>query len=83
MKTTPEPGPSAPSTRPRPPLTTTERTHDLTITSTGLVNEFLFSARAVQNDQMGAIGETMTVASGPATTAVALQAIRPGAFRLP
>ena len=52
----------------------------LTITSTGLVNEFLFSARATQNDQMGAIGETVTVASGPTVTAVSLQAIRPGAF---
>ena len=52
----------------------------LTITSTGLVNEFLFSARATQNGQMGAIGETVTVASGPTVTAVSLQAIRPGAF---
>lgn len=52
----------------------------LTITSTGLVNEFLFSARATQNGQMGATGETVTVASGPTVTAVSLQAIRPGAF---
>jgi len=52
----------------------------LTITSTGLVNEFLFSARATQNGQMGAMGETVTVASGPTVTAVSLQAIRPGAF---
>ncbi len=52
----------------------------LTITSTGLVNEFLFSARATQNGQMGAIGETVSVASGPTVTAVSLQAIRPGAF---
>ena len=52
----------------------------LTISSTGLVNEFLFSARATQNGQMGAIGETVTVASGPTVTAVSLQAIRPGAF---
>lgn len=52
----------------------------LTITSTGLVNEFLFSARATQNGQMGANGETVTVASGPTVTAVSLQAIRPGAF---
>jgi len=52
----------------------------LTITSTGLVNEFLFSARATQNGQMGGTGETVTVASGPTVTAVSLQAIRPGAF---
>ena len=52
----------------------------LTITSTGLVSEFLFSARAVQNGQMAAIGETTTVASTPVTTAVPLQSIRPGAF---
>ncbi len=52
----------------------------LTITSTGLVNEFLFSARATQNGQLGATGETVTVASGPTVTAVSLQAIRPGAF---
>ena len=52
----------------------------LTITSTGLVNEFLFSARATQNGQMGAAGETATVATGPTVAAVSLQAIRPGAF---
>ena len=52
----------------------------LTITPTGLVSEFLFSAKAVQNGQMGAAGETITVASSPATTAVALQSIRPGTF---
>jgi len=52
----------------------------LTVTSTGLVNEFLFSARATQNGQLGATGETVTVASGPTVTAVSLQAIRPGAF---
>ncbi len=52
----------------------------LTITSTGLVNEFLFSARASQNGQMGAAGETATVATEPTVAAVSLQAIRPGAF---
>ena len=53
----------------------------LTITSTGLVNEFLFSARATQNGQMGAIGETRPSPSPLARqTAVSLQAIRPGAF---
>ena len=52
----------------------------LTITSAGLVDEFLFSARALQNGQLGGEGETITVASSPATTAVSLTNIRPGAF---
>ena len=52
----------------------------LTITSAGLVDEFLLSARALQNGQLGGEGETITVASSPATTAVSLTNIRPGAF---
>jgi len=52
----------------------------LTITPTGLVNEFLFSARALQNGQMGGAGESVAVASEPTMTAVSLQSIRPGAF---
>jgi len=56
------------------------KTARLTITSTGLVNEFLFSARAVQNGQMGGTGETITVAAAPTVTAVSLQSIRPGTF---
>ncbi|MFZ8906156.1 MAG: hypothetical protein ACO2Y2_02230 [Poseidonia sp.] len=56
------------------------KTARLTITSTGLVNEFLFSARAVQDGQMGGAGETITVAAAPTVTAVSLQSIRPGTF---
>lgn len=56
------------------------KTARLTITSTGLVNEFLFSARAVQDGQMGGNGETVTVAATPTVTAVSLQSIRPGTF---
>ena len=52
----------------------------LTITPTGLVNEFLFSARALQNGQMGGAGESVAVASESTMTAVSLQSIRPGAF---
>ena len=52
----------------------------LTITSAGLVNEFLFSARALQNGQLGGAGESITVASTPTTTAVSLTNLRPGAF---
>lgn len=53
----------------------------LTITPTGLVNEFLFSARASQNGQLGGESETITVASSPTTAAVSLTSIRPGAFQ--
>ena len=52
----------------------------LTITSTGLTNEFLFSARATQNGQLGGTGETVTVAGAPTVMAVSLQSIRPGTF---
>jgi hypothetical protein len=52
----------------------------LTITSSGLVNEFLFSARGLQNGQLGGAGETITIASSPVTTAVSLTNLRPGAF---
>ena len=53
----------------------------LTITPAGLVNEFLFTARASQNGQLGGEGETITVASSPAMTAVSLTNIRPGSFQ--
>ena len=52
----------------------------LIITSSGLVNEFLFSARALQNGQLGGAGDTITIASTPVTTAVSLTNLRPGAF---
>ena len=52
----------------------------LTITSSGLVSEFLFSAKALQNGQLGGTGDTITVASTPVTTAVSLTSIRPGSF---
>lgn len=52
----------------------------LTVTPSGLVSEFLLTARAAQNDLLGGSGETITVASAPVTTVVPLQAIRPGAF---
>ena len=53
----------------------------LTITPTGLVSEFLLTARASQNGQLGGESETITVASSPATAAVSLTSIRPGAFQ--
>lgn len=52
----------------------------LTITPSGLVNEFLFTARGLQNGQLGGAGETITVASSPVTSAVSLTNLRPGAF---
>lgn len=52
----------------------------LTVAPSGLVSEFIFTARATQNEQLGGDGESITVASEPTTTVVPLQAIRPGAF---
>ena len=54
----------------------------LTITSTGLVNEFLFSGRAFQNEQLGGASDAVVVASDPVVYAFPLQGIRPGSFSL-
>ena len=52
----------------------------LTIAPSGLVDEFLLTASAAQNAIMGGSSVPLTVASTPTTTAVPLQALRPGAF---
>ena len=53
----------------------------MTVTSSGLVNEFLMSVRASQNGMLGAAGETVTVSSTATTeTVVSLDNIRPGSF---
>ena len=44
------------------------------------MNEFLFSARSLQNGQLGGAGDSVAVASEPTAIAVSLQNIRPGAF---
>jgi hypothetical protein len=53
----------------------------MSITSTGLVDEFLFSARAVQGESMGGAGETVTISgSAVGELNVGLDNIRPGTF---
>ena len=54
----------------------------LAITSTGLVNEFLFSGRASQNGQLGGASDAVVVASDLVDYAFPLQGIRPGSFSL-
>ena len=52
----------------------------LTIAPSGLVDEFLLTASAAQNEVVGGSSAPLTVASTPTTTAVPLQALRPGSF---
>jgi len=53
----------------------------MSVTSAGLVDEFIFSARALQGEAMGAAGDAVTVSGTMATElSVSLDNIRPGAF---
>ena len=53
----------------------------MSVTSSGLVEEFLMSARAVQNGMLGGEGQSVTVSGTTATEiTVSLDNIRPGSF---
>ena len=53
----------------------------MTVTPSGLVNEFLVSVRATQDSMMGVAGDAFTVSSSaPTETVVSLDNIRPGRF---
>lgn len=55
----------------------------LTITSSGLANEFIFTPRALQDGQLGGVNDAVTVSSSaPSTIAVSLSNIRPGSFTI-
>jgi hypothetical protein len=55
----------------------------LTITSSGLANEFIFTPRALQGGQLGGVNDAVTVSSSaPSTIAVSLSNIRPGSFTI-